>query len=140
VFNSDAEIAAQKPQTVAVQHVSVVERPATGDKATDARPGGRFAWLRDPGIHLHTPGEQLRLLGTASPRLIELVADHKAGGGRAGGGGQLWRCVTSVLRCRRSSGSSKARPTHRRFRDQALGALWVELGDRRASMRPLLDR
>ena len=137
VFNSDAEIAAQKaPELSRLQHVGVVERPATGEQATDGAAWGPLA-KRAIGESAHTLGEQLQLLGTPSPRLIELVADHKADSESRGVAAELLAvrhertAVPAIIELLKE----RDRPTA--LRDQALGAL-VELGDRRA-VRPLLD-
>ena len=137
VFNSEAEIAAQKaPELSRLQHVGVVERPVTGDQATDAAAWGPLT-RRAIDESAHTLGKQLRLLSSASPSLIELVVDHKAESESRGVAAQLLAVRRERTAVPALIELLKERDRPVALRDQALGAL-VELGDRRA-VRPLLN-
>jgi hypothetical protein len=133
----EAEVAARRaPELSRLQHIGVLDRPASADKDKDAAAFGlliRRAVLESA----HTLGEQLQLLGTPSPRLVVVVADTKAAGDVRGLAAQL-------LALRRDHAAVplliellKERDPPAGLRDQAIGAL-VEIGDRRA-VRPLLD-
>jgi hypothetical protein len=134
--SAQAVVAQQAPELSRLQHVGLVERPTTGDKVADAAAFGQLA-KRAIGEAAHTLGDQLKLLGTPSARLIEVVADRKADGELRGVAAQLLggRHERTAVPALIELLKEKDRPAE--LRDQAIGAL-VELGDRRA-VRPLLD-
>jgi hypothetical protein len=133
----DAEVAARRvPELSRLQHIGMIERPATGDKDQDA---AAWALLTKRAVleSCHTLGEQLQLLGNSSAKLVAVVADTKAAGDVRGVAAQL-------LALRREPSAVplliellKEKDPPAGLRDQAIGAL-VEIGDRRA-VRPLLD-